>query len=1061
MRYFNLTENLAYFMQFFRYSLLVTMLFVGLISSAWGQEKAHVLLLNSYHYGLSWTDSETQGIREVLEKSGLSIELHVEYMDTKRLADEVHFKNLRQLLNYKYRNTQFSSILVADNDAFNFIRQYRNEAIFTGVPVIFAGVNFFHQDMLAGLSGFTGVAESFEAGQTVAVMQRLHPGVRRIIVIIDATTTGEAIQKEMAPMLAPYADQIHFEFWNKTSLEQLRARLPDLKKDALVLLMPYSRDSLGKFISFPDIAALVAGYSPVPVYSTYEFYMGYGVVGGRLTLGEAQGRAAAEILLRVLGGENPNQISVMRVSPTEFEFDARQLHHYDIANSVLPPGSRVLFQSWFELYRAWVLLGVVVLSITLLLSFGWIRSYRLERQSALTIKRSKEQLEAILNSTSESIFHVDESGMILAINDIAAHRVHQEPLSMIGRSAFEFFPHEVAVSRRNTLAEVFRTARETRTEDSRDNHFFLLSYYPIADNDGKVSSVVVYAADITERKKLEIELSIAATTFESQEGMLVTDANSVILRVNQAFTSITGYTAEEAIGQTPRLLSSGRQNAAFYGAMWDSINRTGEWQGEIWNKRKSGDVYPEQLTITAVKNSLGGITNYVATLTDITTSKAAAEEIKHLAFYDLLTRLPNRRLLLDRLNQALASSARSAKSGALLFIDLDNFKTLNDTLGHDIGDLLLQQVARRLESCIREGDTVARLGGDEFVVMLEDLSDVVDDAAAQAEVVGEKILFIINQPYQLGTNDYNTTPSIGVTLFKEHQSSIDDLLKQADIAMYQAKHEGRNRLRFFDQKMQDTINARVALEGELRKALEQRQFQLYYQIQVDSSYKPLGAEALIRWFHPERGMVSPFYFIPLAEDTELILPIGQWVLDTACAQLKTWQQEPLTRDLVLAVNVSARQFYQADFVSRVRTAINEYDIDPKLLKLELTESMLVKDIEDTIATMKALNEIGIRFSLDDFGTGYSSLQYLKRLPLDQLKIDQSFVRDISTNLSDKTIVRTIIAMAESLNLNVIAEGVETEEQREILMGRGCKYYQGYLFGKPLPIEQFEALLKPT
>jgi diguanylate cyclase (GGDEF)-like protein/PAS domain S-box-containing protein len=561
------------------------------------------------------------------------------------------------------------------------------------------------------------------------------------------------------------------------------------------------------------------------------------------------------------------------------------------------------------------------------------------------------------------------------------------------------------------------------------------------------------------RKQARADLRIAATVFESQEGMFVTDANSVILRVNRAFTNITGYPAEEVIGKNPHTLNSGRQDANFYAAMWESINKTGVWEGEIPNRRKNGEIYPEYLNITAVKDQNGTVTNYVATLSDITMSNEAADKIKNLAFYDPLTGLPNRRLLLDRLHQAFASSARSGREGALLFIDLDNFKDINDTLGHDIGDLLLQQTAQRLESCLREVDTVARLGGDEFVVMLEDLSEQPIEAATQTETVGDKILVTLNQPYQLATHTYHSTPSIGATLFNDHHQSEEELLKQADIAMYQAKKAGRNTLRFFNPKMQDIINVRIALESELRNALENQQFHLYYQIQVDSSHRPLGAEALIRWLHPERGLVSPAQFIPLAEETGLILPIGQWVLETACTQLKAWQQDALTRDLILAVNVSAKQFRQADFVAQVQAAMQRHAINPIRLKLELTESMLLENIEDTITTMDALKEIGVQFSLDDFGTGYSSLQYLKRLPLNQIKIDQSFVRNLATDSGDKAVVRAIIAMAQSLNLDVIAEGVETEEQRQLLLVKGCTHYQGYLISKPVPIEQFEALLK--
>jgi diguanylate cyclase (GGDEF)-like protein/PAS domain S-box-containing protein len=562
-----------------------------------------------------------------------------------------------------------------------------------------------------------------------------------------------------------------------------------------------------------------------------------------------------------------------------------------------------------------------------------------------------------------------------------------------------------------------------------------------------------------ERKMIEQNLQIAAIAFESQEGMLVTDANRVILRVNSAFSQITGYTEDEIIGKHPGMLSSGRHDMDFYASMWESIVNTGSWEGDVWNRRKNGEVYPAHLTFTAVKGRDGTIVNYVATLVDITSRKSAEEEIQHLAYYDSLTGLPNRRLLMDRLSQALVTSARGKGGGAILFLDLDHFKTLNDTLGHDVGDLLLKQVSERLTSCVREGDTVARIGGDEFVIMLEGLSESIFEAARQAELICEKILNALNQAYQLNSYEYHSTTSIGATLFSGHEIESDELLKQADIAMYQSKTAGRNAIRFFDPVMQEVINNRALLERELHKAFDNDQFQLHYQLQVNNLGQALGAEALIRWMHPERGMVLPFHFISLAEEIGLILPIGKWVIETACSQLKVWQQSKFTKDIVLSINVSAKQFRQADFAEQIQDAVNRHGINPALLKLELTESLLLEDVEEIIATMTTLRETGVQFSLDDFGTGYSSLMYLKRLPLNQLKIDQSFVRDLITDVSDQAIVHTIIAMAKSLSLDIIAEGVETEEQLQFLLNKGCTCYQGYLFGRPLPIQQFEDLLK--
>lgn len=559
------------------------------------------------------------------------------------------------------------------------------------------------------------------------------------------------------------------------------------------------------------------------------------------------------------------------------------------------------------------------------------------------------------------------------------------------------------------------------------------------------------------RRQAEQQLLIAAAAFDSQEAICVTDANGVILRVNQAFAELTGYSVGELVGQNPRMLQSGRHDAAFYAAMWQRIAESGFWEGEIWDKRKNGEVYPKWLTITAIKSTDGAVTNYVSTQTDITARKAAEDEIKYLAFYDSLTGLPNRRLLMDRLRKALATSTRSGKHGALLFVDMDNFKVLNDTLGHHMGDLLLKQVAQRLVSCVREADTVARLGGDEFVVMLEDLGLSANDAATQTEIVGNKVLAVLEPIYRIETHDYRITPSMGATLFSGHQQTLDELLKKADIAMYQAKAAGRNTIRFYDPEMQAAVTRRATLEADLRGAVAGGQLLLYYQAQVDGVGRLTGAEVLVRWQHPQRGLVSPAEFIPLAEETGLILPVGHWVLETACAQLAAWGASALSH-CSLAVNVSAKQFLHPDFVAQVLAVLDKTGADPRKLKLELTESLFLNSVEGTIGKMATLKARGVTFSLDDFGTGYSSLNYLKRLPLDQLKIDQSFVRDVFTSANDAAIVRTIIALAQSLGLAVIAEGVETEEQRQFLASAGCQAFQGYLFSRPLPLAAFEQFL---
>ncbi|MDP2369288.1 putative bifunctional diguanylate cyclase/phosphodiesterase, partial [Rhodoferax sp.] len=680
-----------------------------------------------------------------------------------------------------------------------------------------------------------------------------------------------------------------------------------------------------------------------------------------------------------------------------------------------------------------------------------------QREAAMMA--SERRFLALSTMSSDWFWQQDEQFRFVEFSGAFA-RGFTPPALALGRTRWELgiklTPDQWAAHRADLEAHrPFKNLEYAISGENGEVRWYNISGEPLFDEAGRFTGYHGTGRNITDLKLAEQELRIAASAFETQEGMIITDTDERILRVNAACIEITGYTAEEAIGQTPRLFTSDRHDAAFYQDMWATIASTGTWKGEVWNRRKNGEVYPQWLIISAVTGIDGAITHYVASFIDISQRKTAEDEIRNLAFYDPLTHLPNRRLLLDRLQHAMVASARSESAGALLFIDLDSFKTLNDTLGHDKGDLLLQSVARRLSTTVRGNDTVARLGGDEFVIMMEGLSLVAPDAAAQARLVAEKILDTFNQPHDLAGLAYHSTACIGIALFVRQTVSVDDLLKHADLAMYQAKGSGRNTLRFFDPQMQSAVMARAALEADLREGLHTHQLRLHYQPQVDDEGHVTGAEALVRWPHPQRGMIAPLEFIPMAEETGLILPLGQWVLETACAQLVAWSDRPELAHFTVAVNVSALQLRQRDFVDQVLAILHRTGANPRRLKLELTESLLVSNVEDVIEKMFALKAKGVGFSLDDFGTGYSSLSYLKRLPLDQLKIDQSFVRDIHVDPNDAAIARTIVALANSLGLGVIAEGVETMAQRDFLSSSGCHAHQGYFFSRPLPIEEFE------
>lgn len=682
------------------------------------------------------------------------------------------------------------------------------------------------------------------------------------------------------------------------------------------------------------------------------------------------------------------------------------------------------------------------------------------------LRESDERFQAFIKNSPAKMHIKDSQGRYLLINPVMENLFGISSEEAKGKSVTEIYPEKMGEIFDSHDRDVLRSGIASTVEEnfptSDGPRTFLTVKFPIRDANGEVAAIGSSGMEITERIQAEADLRIAAIALDSHEAIAITDANQAIVKVNQAFTKITGYSEEEALGNTPsKLLKSGRQDKQFYQAMWKALDEENFWQGEIWNRHKNGKVYPHRLNITAVADESRRVTNFVASFTDITQQKQAEEIIHNLAFFDPLTELPNRRLLQDRLEHTLATSARNERHGAILFMDLDNFKELNDTRGHGIGDLLLVEVAKRLQDCVREDDTVARLGGDEFVIVLNDLNGVSEMAAVQAEAIAEKMRDAVNQCVDLQGSEYHTSPSIGISMFKGDTVSMEELLKRADTAMYQAKQSGRNTIRFFDPETHAAMEARIALEKDLRSAVPENQFMLYYQMQVDHIGNIIGAEALLRWQHPQRGMVSPMEFIPLAEETGLILSIGHWVLEAACAQLKIWESDIHTCNLQVAINVSASQFHQVDFVDQIVDVVKTTAINPKRLKFELTESMMHENVEETIAKMHALKKIGIDFSMDDFGTGHSSLAYLSQLPLNQVKIDQSFVRNIGLKRSDAVIVQTIIGMANNLSMDVIAEGVETTRQRDFLERSGCFSFQGYLFGKPVPAEEFENALAMT
>lgn len=556
--------------------------------------------------------------------------------------------------------------------------------------------------------------------------------------------------------------------------------------------------------------------------------------------------------------------------------------------------------------------------------------------------------------------------------------------------------------------------------------------------------------DITERKTQEDQLQLMAKVIENTiEGVTITDAQGTIISVNAAFTTVTGYSAEEVMGQNPRILKSDQHSGSFYADMWDSLLTHGFWQGEIWNRRKSGSAYPEWLTISAIRDANGQATHYVAVFHDITETKQNEEQIKYQAYHDALTGLPNRQLFRDRLENALAHARRSHHALAVIFLDLDRFKVINDTLGHVTGDRLLQEAGKRLTACVRMDDTVARQGGDEFILLLSEINDPKD-----VTKIAWKITNAFRQPFFIDSREMFITPSMGISIFPGDGDDVDTLIKNADTALYRAKEQGRNNYQLYAPDMNAQALMRLEMESALRRALERNEFLLYFQPRVDlNTGKVTSAEALVRWQRPQFGLVAPGDFIPLAEETGLIVQIGEWVLRTACRQNQQWIAAGYA-PIRVAVNLSARQFLQDTLVQMVKSTLRATRLDPHLLELEITETVAMQHTEHSLPMLQELHTLGIHLSIDDFGTGYSSLGYLKKFPVDALKIDQSFVRDIPQDQDDAAIATAVIGIAHTLNLRVIAEGVEEQAQLDFMRTQHCDEVQGFIFGQPVAHEEF-------
>jgi diguanylate cyclase (GGDEF)-like protein/PAS domain S-box-containing protein len=679
------------------------------------------------------------------------------------------------------------------------------------------------------------------------------------------------------------------------------------------------------------------------------------------------------------------------------------------------------------------------------------------KKAHLALEKSEKKLRVILDSVYDAIFIHDAEGKILDVNArmLEMFGVDRKEALKLNIAKDYSAPGTSEEKLKRMWQEVIKGKKmffEWQAKRPGDEVVFPVEIFLRKINISDQNCILATVRDISERKKSEDQLRLAAKVFESKsEGIVITDAEGTILHVNEAFCQITGYSRDEVIGKNPRIMKSDRHDEEFYKQMWQDILTKGFWQGEVWDRRKDGEIYPKWLSISAVKDDQGNLTHFVAIFSDLTAIKQTEEKLELLAHYDFLTGLPNRLLFNDRLRQTILRARRNQSRFGLIYLDLDGFKLINDSLGHIIGDQMLKVVGQRLKKIIRETDTIARLGGDEFGLIITDIEEPSILAS-----IAQKIKETISEPFRIRGYELFITVSIGITIYPDDGRDEVTLMQNADSAMYQAKSEGKNNYNFFSAKLHKKVQRRLSIQNELQHALKKKQFLLFYQPKVQmKTRKIVGAEALIRWQHPIQGLVPPDEFIPVAEETGLIYEIGQWVINDVCSTLKRWQARG-QNDFHVAVNLSAQQFWFGDITREVHEAVKREGISPKFLELELTESMIMRDVKKSVQILNQLKAIGFKIAVDDFGTGYSSLAYLKRFPLDLLKIDRSFIEEFTSSEDAQVIVKTIIFLGHSLGLKVIAEGVETEEQLRMLEEFGCDQVQGYLFSPPIPAEQFEA-----
>lgn len=960
---------------FYVFIIAIFIIFLNQTSYVKASEHKKVLILNSYDQGFKWTKDIENGIESVLGSSE-NINLYYEFMDTKNVNHPQYIQILYRNYSEKYKNIKFDAIICSDNDALKFMVNYDDE-LFNDAPVVFCGVNDFNSSMLQGETNFTGVVEQIDVKGTIESIFKLQPDRKDIIIVGDNSTTGKINEEIAKKIMGEFKDKAKFYYYKDISAKQLKEKVKDIEKSAAILTIGHLRGEDGSLIRLENTRIVLSDIK-VPIYVTWDFMLGNGIMGGKLVDGYTQGKIAAELVNKVLNGESVQNIPVIADCPTKYVFNYNELLKYNINLNDIPQNYNIINKP-FSFYKTYKKLVFATISIILMLIiFILVLAFNVKRRivSERRVKESYEELSAVYEELAAT-----EEELRAQYDELQEN----EELLRVSEERYK-----LAVD----------GARDAIWEwDIANGKFFVsdkwkdITGYEVMDSDD-IKTVIRNIMDKEDVERLLAEL----------DSYIYGDLSN--LRIEHKIKNNNG--------KEKWILAKGK-------VLRDGDNKAMKIAGSV---------------------------------TDITTRKKAEEKIRFLAYYDKLTKLPNGTLFLDKLRAKIEKIKNSNKMGAVFFIDLDNFKNINDTLGHDFGDELLKVIAREISGVLINNEILSRLGGDEFLVLQSGIEDIED-----IENLAEEILNLFQNPFNVRQRKIFATISIGITVFPKDGVEENFLLKNADTAMYRAKEAGKNRYLFYDSNMFDEIMRKNNLEKGLREAISKDELKLVFQPQIDViSGKTKGAEVLLRWKSNEFGNISPGEFIPLAEATSLINPIGRWVLKEACLKNVEWLDRGFS-PITICVNVSVVQIQQEGFLDSVKDILEETKLPPEYLELEITESILMKYVKQNLLILDELKALGIKIALDDFGTGYSSLSYLRILPINKLKLDKSFIDEIHLSESNKSIVEGLIELAHKIGITVIAEGVEIKDQYSVLRDINCDEIQGYYFSRPISADEFERFIK--